>query len=180
MPATDPHPALPPRRLFLGLMPDAAARDALVEHQRHWFWDERSRPTRPARLHLTLHFLGDVDAMREHALREALRGERVAPFALRLRTPECWGRNGVAVLLPDESAPLRELRERLLRPLAEAGIAAARGAWTPHVTLARDAHASAPPEAAPPVAWTVRGFALVHSRLAPPVRYEVVESWGGG
>ncbi|MES1162213.1 MAG: 2'-5' RNA ligase family protein, partial [Rhizobacter sp.] len=97
----------PTRRLFIGLLPEAAVRDALVAHQRRWYWGD-GLPTRPERLHLTLHFLGEVDARREQALRDALAGEDVAPFELVLRTPDGWS-GGVAVLRPDTHAALLDL-----------------------------------------------------------------------
>ena len=57
----------PTRRLFIGLMPGADVRDALVEYQQRWYWGGGA-PTRSERLHLTVHFLGEIDATREWAL----------------------------------------------------------------------------------------------------------------
>jgi RNA 2',3'-cyclic 3'-phosphodiesterase len=164
------------RRLFIGLMPDEAVRAALVEHQRHWHWGG-GRPTPRSRLHLTLHFLGEVDPIRELALRDALAGEMVAPFDLNLRTPQAWA-NGIAVLRPDEQVALRDLHARLAARLVLAGLAPMRGPWVPHVTLARHAPAAAPPEAPAPVSWTVEDFSLVWSRPGPPAHYEVLDRYG--
>ena len=167
----------PSRRLFIGLLPDDEVRDVIAEHQRQWYWNAGSLPTRPERLHLTLHFLGEIDATREHALRSALAGEDVAPFELALRTPECWA-SGIAVLRPDESVALKDLHTRLTARLSHIGIAPMRGSFTPHVTLARGAVNAAPPEATRPVIWTVTDFALVWSRPGPPARYEVLDRYG--
>jgi 2'-5' RNA ligase len=164
------------RRLFIGLMPVDAVRAALVEHQRHWHWGG-GRPTPPSRLHLTLHFLGEVDLIREQVLREALAGETVAPFDLILRTPQAWA-NGIAVLCPDEQRALRDLHAGLAARLVLSGLAPLRSPWVPHVTLARHAPAAAPPEAMAPVNWTVVDFALVWSRLGPPARYEMLDRYG--
>lgn len=166
------------RRLFIGLLPDDAVRAALVDHQTRWYWGT-GLPTRPARLHLTLHFLGEVDAAREQALRDALAGEEVAPFELVLRTPDCWA-GGIAVLRPDESATLTDLHSRLAGRLPHAGMASHRLDFTPHVTLARAAPNAAPPEATPPVTWTVRDVALVWSQPGPPARYDVLGRYGDG
>jgi len=166
----------PTRRLFIGLMPDAEVRDALTAHQQHWYWGAGA-PTRADRLHLTLHFLGEIDATREWALRNVLAGEDVAPFDLVLRTPECWS-GGVAVLRPDDHPALNDLHARLAGRLLQAGIASHRADFTPHVTLARGATNAAPPEATAPVHWTVSDFALVWSRPGPPARYEVLDRYG--
>jgi 2'-5' RNA ligase len=166
----------PSRRLFIGLLPTEAVRDAIVDHQARWYWGS-GLPTRPARLHLTLHFLGAIDATREQALRDTLAGEDVAPFDLVLRMPECWS-GGIAVLRPNEHAALTDLHMRLARRLSHVGIAPLREDFTPHVTLARSAWNAAPPEAAPPVTWTVRDFALVWSQPGPPARYEVLDRYG--
>ena len=166
----------PTRRLFIGLMPDADVRDALIDHQLRWYWG-LGAPTRPERLHLTVHFLGEIDATREWVLRSALAGEEVAPFDLVLRTPECWS-GGVAVLRPDEHPALHDLHARLAGRLLQAGIVSHRADFKPHVTLARGAPNAAPPEATPPVRWTVRDFALVWSRPGPPARYEVLDRYG--
>jgi len=167
----------PTRRLFIGLLPDDGVRNALTVHQQLWFWAGH-RPMAKSQLHLTLHFLGEIDATREWALREALAGETVAPVELLLRTPECWS-GGITVLRPDEHAALGDLQSRLASRLLQAGIAPHRDAFNPHVTLARDAPGAAPPEASRPIVWTVRDFALVWSRHAP-ARHQVLDRYGAG
>lgn len=167
------------RRLFIGLLPDPNTRDALVEHQRRWRWPRGSRPTRPASLHLTLYFLGEVDVAHERALRDVLAAEQPVPFDLVLRTPQRWS-GGIAVLRPDANAVLDDLHERIATRLIEADFVPPRGAWTPHVTLARDARLCEPPQAVAPIAWSVVDFVLVWSHLDGPVRYEVLERYGRG
>jgi len=165
------------RRLFIGLLPDPATREALVEHQRHWRWPRGSRPTKPASLHLTLHFLGEVDVFHERALRDVLAAEQTAPFDLVLRTPQCWS-GGIAVLRPDANAMLDDLHERIAARLIDADFVPPRGAWTPHVTLARDAQLCEPPQAVTTIVWPVVDFALVWSRTTPPTGYEVLDRHG--
>jgi len=169
--------ALPHRRLFIGLWPDPSTRAALVEHQERWSWPRGSRPTRAASLHLTLYFLGEVDVIHERALRDVLDGDKPVPFDLVLRTPELWN-NGVAVLRPDPHALLDDLHERLASRLIDADFVPPRDAWKPHVTLARDAHHGAAPEAAAPIIWPVVDFALVWSRTSAPFGYAVLERYG--
>ena len=165
------------RRLFIGLLPDPGTRDALVEHQRRWHWPRGARPTRPDSLHLTLHFLGEVDVMHERALREVLAAERIVPFDLVLRTPQRWG-GGIAVLRSDANAVLDDLYERLAARLVDADLVPSRGAWKPHVTLARDAFHCEPPQGMQTIVWPVVDFALVWSRTTPPTGYEVLVRYG--
>jgi 2'-5' RNA ligase len=169
--------ALPHRRLFIGLVPDTGTRAALIEHQRRWHWPRGSRPTRPASLHLTLHFLDEVDVIHESALRDALAAERTAPFDLVLRTTQCWS-GGIAVLRPDPNVVLDNLHERIAARLVDVDVMPPRSAWTPHITLARDAHHCALPEAAAPIVWSVVDFALVWSRRTAPIGHEVLERYG--
>ncbi|HKW85011.1 MAG TPA: 2'-5' RNA ligase family protein [Burkholderiaceae bacterium] len=169
--------ALPHRRLFIGLVPDAGTRAALIEHQRGWAWPRGSRPTQPANLHLTLFFLDEVDVIHERALRDGLAAEKLAPFDLVLRTPQCWSR-GIAVLRPDPQPVLDDLHERIAARLVDADLMPPSGAWKPHVTLARDAHPCTAPEAAAPIVWPVVDFALVWSRRTPPIGHEVLERYG--
>ncbi len=94
---------------------------------------------------------------------------------LSLRTAELWG---VAVVRPDENAPLRELHGRLSLPLQRVGLRAGMSAkWTPHVTIARNVHGAVPPAAPPAVDWTARDFALIWSRFEPVAKYEVLRRY---
>lgn len=169
---------LPPhRRLFIGLLPDASTRDALVAHQRRWRWSRGARPTKPTSLHLTLYFLGEVDALHERALRAVLATEQTVPFDLLLGAPQSWG-GGIAVLRPEANAVLDDLHRRLAARLVDADFLPPRSTWKPHVTLARDAFHCEPPHSAEPIVWPVLDFALVWSRMTPPTGYEVLERYG--
>lgn len=154
-------------RLFIGLMAEGPARAAVDAHRRLWRWPQEASLPPPGRLHLTLHFLGEVEPAVERALLKALLAVPVAPLNLTLDTVEVW-RNGVAVLQPRENAMLRMLHGRIgevlgLEPDAR---------WKPHVTLARKASKALPPQSFPPIEWHVPGFELVWSRLGQGARYE--------
>jgi 2'-5' RNA ligase len=173
MAASDP----PTRRLFIGLMPDPAVQAALTDHARRWQWPQPSRPTAPERLHLTLHFLGNVQAHHEQALLQALLQVHMEPLELVLRTPHSFG-GGIAVLLPEKNPELQELHRRFAPALQHIG-QRIPAHWVPHVTLARKAAGALPPQAPPPIRWPVREFALVWSKLTQPTGYHVLARYGG-
>lgn len=161
------------RRLFIGLMPDAAAQTMIERHTQDWQWPPQARLTVPQRLHLTLHFLGNIEAPRERALRESLRQVHFQPFTLTLGIPEVW-RDGVAVLRSVQAAGLTALRESLGQAMLQVRIMPEQR-FTPHVTLSRRAKQATPPRVTIPITWKVHEFALVWSCLTPFARYEVLE-----
>jgi 2'-5' RNA ligase len=160
----------PMQRLFVGLFPEADVRAAIVVRRECWDWPPGSRWTAPPQLHLTLHFIGDVAPAAASALEEELARLTLPPFALLLRKEAVW-RNGIAALLPDESAELRAWRAALASPLQRAGLASPETDWIPHLTLARKAAGARPPQAACRIRWPVRHAALVWSRPGSAERY---------
>ncbi|MDM0104000.1 RNA 2',3'-cyclic phosphodiesterase [Variovorax sp. J22R24] len=163
----------PTRRLFIGLFPDAEVQAAIDAHRRNWSWTRGARMTSLARIHMTLHFLGEVDAAQQAALQEGIAEVPMQALTLILRTPEVW-RNPVAVLRPDEHEELRALHERLKWPLVDAGLTPEKGHWIPHLTIARRCLGAVPPDNPPPIPWQVSEFVLICSHMTPPARYEVL------
>jgi 2'-5' RNA ligase len=162
----------PPRRLFIGLLPEADVQSALHAQQSAWPMPSGAMLTRAERLHMTLHFLGDVDGDAVPYLQLALNDIEMDDMALDLRKPEVWG---VAVVRPDDNERLGVLRDRLCKPLRRMGLPVSRK-WTPHVTLARNTEGAVPPPEVPTVHWAPRDFALIWSRFEPSGRgyYEVL------
>lgn len=110
------------------------------------------RPVRPAHLHLTLHFLGDVEEERLTALREALAKVRHEPFMIAIRGTGVFpprGRPGVLWVGVAESAPLAKLYAGIGTAIEACGLEVERRPYVPHVTLARLTPAV-------PRAWTSR------------------------
>jgi 2'-5' RNA ligase len=162
------------KRLFLALWPDAAQRTALMRLQSLWGWPPAARPVAAGRLHLTLHFLGDVDAGALAPLVDALGTVRAAPGRVVLHRLRLWP-GGIAVAEGRADASLAGLHGRLGEAIARAGLAVQTRPWKPHVTLARDA---APARAAAldaPVPWTADRFVLVWSH--PARGYLVLQEW---
>ena len=116
-------------------------------------------------LHITLAFLGPVDAGQFDAIVAAARSVQAQRFMLHLNEPGYWTHNHVAWLgatnVPEElKAMVADLRAALVR----SGIRFDPKPLVPHVTLVRNARP--PKEEWPtlnPVEWPVDGFALVSS-----------------
>ena len=161
------------RRLFIGLFPDASVRAAIDAQRTAWQWPPRCRLTQPQRIHLTLHFLGQVTSTQEAALRGALADVPMTRMALVLANPRLW-RNRLAVLLVEPHQGLRALHSRLALEVQRAGLTPCTSAWRPHLTLGRDAPGARPPAAIEPIHWHVAQFALVWSRMGPVTRYQVL------
>lgn len=181
-PSADIGDAAPPaaRRAFVALWPDARVREAIAAEAARWPWPKGAAPVRPDKLHLTLHFLGDLDAARLAAVRRALRDVTRPALVLRLDAAAVWP-NGVALLRPRRApAALRALHAALGEALAAEGLALERRAYRPHVTLARRAHAVAPPVSIEPVEWRAHGFVLAASDAGPPARYVVLDRYEAG
>ncbi len=167
-------------RLFIGLVPDAPVRQAILDWRSRWAWPRGTALAAPAHVHLTLHFLGETDEARIPGLEAALSRVAIEPFPLHLGRPEAW-HHGLVVVRPQPDEALADLHRRVGLALQEAGFCADVQRWKPHVTLARKAPQAQSPAEPLDVTWPVRGFGLVWSRLPPQVpraRYELVRGWG--
>lgn len=166
-------------RIFYALWPDEATRDALHAGQAAWQWPGRARLVPRDKLHLTLHFLGQVPLAQVDAL---VRAEPVdwRAFECRVDRAGRWG--GVAWLAPTQAPEaLVRLHEALAGQLVRMGLSYDRRAYAPHVTLAREAFGARPPPHPDPVCWAVEEYALVVSRPGPHGgRYEVLRRWPAG
>jgi 2'-5' RNA ligase len=177
MPA-DPRPSSAPVRLFLGLWPQAEVHAALVAHAAAWAWPATARRTRPERLHVTLHFLGDVEAGRVPRLRTDLQVEWEGGDLV-LDRAAVWP-GGIAVLEATRIAPpLMDLHSRLAQALRALDLPVESRPWRPHVTLARKAFGAHPPLHAQAVTWRLApAYALVRS-LPGGQGYETVAAFAG-
>ena len=163
-------------RLFLALRPDPAVRHALRERRDAWTWPRGASPVHADKLHVTLHFLGEVPSERVPALREGF-AVPFTPFTLSIGLPKLWP-HGIAVLEPHTEPPeLLELHAKLSTALVALGLQPEARDYRPHVTLARRAnHAVVPPESAP-LTWQVDGDALVESKPGDGGGYTVLQEY---
>ena len=166
----------PNTRLFLALWPDPAIRHLLRERRDAWDWPRGASPVHTDKLHLTLHFLGEVPSER---LPELRRGFAVpfTPFTLSIGVPKMWP-HGIAVLEPHEEPPeLLALHAHLSAALVALGLQPEARSYKPHVTLARRANNAVVPPQAAPIVWHIGGYALVESQPGNGGGYTVLEQY---
>lgn len=98
------------------------------------------RVVRPAQLHLTLHFLGNVEDASCTALHEALADVRHEPFTIAIRGSGVFpprGRPSVLWAGVADSTPLAALHAAIGMALQACGLPVEHRPYVPHVTLAR-------------------------------------------
>jgi 2'-5' RNA ligase len=146
------------------------------------------RPVRQGQLHLTLHFLGDVDDEDREALCRRLGDVRQEPFTIAIRGTGVFpprGRPSVLWAGVAASPPLAELQAAVGRAIDSCDLEVERRPYVPHVTLARLTPAA-------PRDWTARmladtgglaldglpvdRFQLYHSRRRDGASEHVVEA----
>ena len=166
-----------PLRLFFGCFPDAETKDRLAELAREISAEVGGRPTRPARLHLTLVYLGKTHPARLDELCNIGRDLQTRAFVLRCAKVSWWRHHAIAHLALEPSPALLALQASLATALEAQGLLAATERFTPHVTLVRGA-SRRPTVAMTAFAWPIAEITLVHSVLGPGVpRYERLASF---
>lgn len=149
-------------RLFIALWPDDALRRALRDWREACSGGVGAKPVALDRLHLTLHFLGQVPGDRIPKLRHAL-CVPFRPFELGFSHCQRWP-GGLLVVSPDTvPAAMTDLHAALGVALQGLGLPTESRAFRPHITLARGHAGPLPPAAVPALRWKVLGFALVAS-----------------
>jgi 2'-5' RNA ligase len=161
-------------RLFVALRLPAPVREVLLGAMGGV---ERARWQDEAQLHLTLRFVGEIDAPLANDLAAALGRVDAAPFDLRIAGVGHFERKGRATALwagVATSEPLLALQHKVERVCQRVGLEPEGRKFAPHVTLAR-LNTSAGPIGgwlaahgalvAPP--WRVEEFRLYESVLTP-------------
>lgn len=124
-------------RLFVALRPPELLRDLLIDAMEGV---EGARWQGEEQLHLTLRFVGEVDAPQANDLADALATVRAEPFALRVRGVGHFTRKGRATALWaafEPSEGLAILQRRVERACRAAGLVPQTRKFVPHITIAR-------------------------------------------
>ncbi|QSA97139.1 RNA 2',3'-cyclic phosphodiesterase [Methylococcus sp. EFPC2] len=168
------------RRLFFAVWPEESTRAALSALVRRLKPDIDGRWMPPETWHLTLAFLGSVEAERvaeARACGDAVRGEA---GRLKLDRVEYWRRPDVLCLTSSlGSAALEGLAVSLADVLRRADFRLEKRPFKAHLTLARKLRRL--PQELPqsePVSWPYRSFGLVESVPADKGScYQTLHTW---
>jgi 2'-5' RNA ligase len=171
-------------RLFFALWPSPPLAASLAG------WAEQARLAcggrvmRTETLHLTLAFLGPVEAQLADTLACATPDHRLAPGEVALDHYGVFNRQRILWAGPrDTPAGLQAAHDGLWQWLAGFGLAAPPQPFRPHVTLLRNIERGQPPDATPaPLSWCYDRMVLVASEsLSGGSRYRVIaQSRPGG
>ena len=149
-------------------------RDRVARHANDWQWPLAARRTPAERLHITLHFLGNVAEEHVPALKLGLSFDWPG-CTLELDRAEVWP-GGIAVLEASRVPPeLDRLHARLGAALAELGVPVESRRYRPHATLGRKGQGARVPEFEPIQCEAGKRYALVRSL---PGAYVTVHTFG--
>jgi len=156
-----------PRRLFFALWPDDASRRALAAEAERLAPQCGGYPLPAENMHITLAFLGGVDASRLEALVDLTRawptldGEWTLDRLGHFPQPRIvWAGSRTP------NAELTTLNAELWRALGRHGFTSPQREFTPHVSLVRQAdHAATVSRLSTRIRWRFDHLALVESQL---------------
>jgi len=164
--------------VFFALWPEAAVAKRLAA------WAAMTAPAqarcmRRDTLHLTLAFVGDIDADRLPAVFEA--GDAVAWPRVLMQVDQMsyWSHNHIIWAgMSEVPEALSRLAGDLSDALGVRGFELSARAFTPHVTLVRKAAGMNAPADFEPIRWRVAdGVLVVSERTHEGARYRVLKHW---
>lgn len=163
-------------RLFFALWPNDATRQTLAQLNRHI---PAKKQVDPHNLHVTLVFLGQVDAKTESVIEQLATDITVPPFELTFDNLSYWRRPKVLCLTCRQDVPEEAmlLTSALTEAAVNCGLKIDTRTYTPHITLARHAR-HLPDVKIDPIVWRAEAFCLVQSCSEPTgVNYKVIQQW---
>lgn len=165
-------------RVFFALWPDDALRKKLGRaFDDSTFANAKGRRFRDSNLHLTLHFLGNINPEYLVCVQRQADKIKTRPFSLRIDHFGQFKRAGVLWLgphsVPDE---LNRLHSQLGKALSVCDFESEDRAFQPHITVMRKFHSPIDSTEIEPVDWYVNRYALVESITKPEgVEYQVLK-----
>jgi 2'-5' RNA ligase len=151
-------------RIFFALWPPAETAHALAEWARQAQRLTGGSVTREEKIHLTLAFLGDADAVKAIAAAKNVQGKG---HSLPIERARYWRESRIVWAGPRATPPpLLELFKALELELYKQDFMLERRPFAAHVTLIRKARAARALPPLPALDWPVREFVLVRSTLS--------------
>jgi 2'-5' RNA ligase len=166
-------------RLFFALWPDEALRDAIYQASRGALHKTGGRLVPRENFHITLAFLGSLDAAGLEQAKAAAEEVNLPAFHFELDDLGYWPNSQVlwmgCKLTPEEPRALAHaLRERL----SGRALRVEPDKFTLHLTLARWVHKAGTFDFVERILWDVSEFALIRSETrARGVNYSVLGRW---
>ncbi len=168
-----------PVRLFFALWPDALLQQRFYHAGLKLAERCGGRCTRRENIHLTLAFLGAVEADRLQDILDVADGIDLPAFDLLFTRVGWWRQNQVAWAAVDvPPRPLFDLVKQLQLGLIASGFKFDERRYQAHVTLLRRASCPAGLIDNEAIAWHAQDFALVRSTLREDgPHYAIVQRW---
>lgn len=168
-----------PVRLFFALWPEPKLQASFYAAGEKLYRHCGGSRTRRENIHLTLAFLGAVEAPRLERVIAVAERIQLPAFTLVFPRLGWWRQNQVAWAALAETPPLLlDIVKALQRGLAQEGFKFDERRYLPHVTLLRKANCPDGVVESHPIRWQVNEFALVRSTLREDgAHYAIVKRW---
>lgn len=165
------------KRLFFALWPDETVRQRCARMAKSISRPD-DKPVRPDNLHMTLVFLGNIDAMTETLFIQAASVIAAPVMTITFDRVSYWRKPRVVCLTGRSGdTGLDSLVSELTAISRTLGIPVDDRPFTPHITLIRKARALKTIEFEP-IVWQADAFCLVESCSGPDgVEYRVIRQW---
>jgi len=169
-------------RLFFAIWPDMETRMQLGRLTGRLASVCEGRKTKTENIHLTLVFVGEVNASQMAALyrtADEIKDSGMRAFHLPIERIRMWKRKNIVYAeISEIPQPLIDLVEALQSRLSSAGFSLEERSYKPHITLMRNASCKTLPELAEPMVWRVREWVLVKSdRTSGGSVYTPIDRW---
>ncbi|MGD2119061.1 MAG: RNA 2',3'-cyclic phosphodiesterase [Chromatiales bacterium] len=168
-------------RVFFALWPDARVREQIRHSAKKiQLASPTGRIIKPDNLHITLHFIGNINTEVLSCMRQQAKQVKAPRFELRLDRSGYFKKPGIVWIgcshIPNN---LMHLHQQLGKKLGLCEFHPERRKYQPHVTIRRKSAIPELPDKLPPIHWPVDQFALIRSNANPDgsVSYEVVENY---
>jgi len=166
-------------RLFFALWPERKVRDKLARLARS-LNNGNGRIHNPHDLHITLVFLGQVEASRLPCVHDVADNIVSSPFTLQMDGIGHWPRPRILWCGPSgQPEALQRLVKDLQQGLQDCGFEPETRRYTPHVTLQRKVRHAEAGVIDNPIEWPAKEFVLAASGGGAPdqPRYRILHRW---
>ena len=165
------------KRLFFALWPNNETRKQ-IDKINQSISSEGLKRVKCDNLHVTLVFLGNVDAESEAMIRQCMKNISAQPFTIQFDQLSFWRKPRILCLTTQQyDQQLLILLDALKRELEQCGMVMEDRPYKPHITLARKALRLIDMDIQT-IKWQVYSFCLVESLSTPDgVHYQVLQRW---